>query len=79
MGQGGYKSGKPKWKKMEDDLIAKGIILEILKGNDRSRDWFYGLGGKLDSQGKCIHTKKNMTKTPFPLIPLEAQQWMLKS
>jgi hypothetical protein len=31
MRQRGYKSGKPKWKKMEDDLIAKGIIPEILK------------------------------------------------
>jgi hypothetical protein len=31
MGQGGYKSGKPKWKKMEENLIAKGIILEIMK------------------------------------------------
>jgi hypothetical protein len=49
MGQGGYKSGKTKWKKMEDDLIAKGIIPEILKWNDHSRDWFYGHGGKLDS------------------------------
>jgi hypothetical protein len=49
MGQGGYKSSKPKWKKMEDDLIAKGIIPEILKWNDRSRVWFYGNGGKLDS------------------------------
>jgi hypothetical protein len=28
MGQGGYKSSKPKWKKMKDDLIAKGIIPE---------------------------------------------------
>jgi hypothetical protein len=72
MGQGGYKSGKPKWKKMEDDPIAKGIIPKILKWNDRSRDWFYGHGGKLDSEGKCIYTK-NMTKTPFPLMPLEAQ------
>jgi hypothetical protein len=58
MGQGGYKSGKPKWKKMEVDLIAKGIIPEILKCNDRSRDWFYGHRGKLDSEGKCIYTKK---------------------
>jgi hypothetical protein len=38
MEQGGYKFGKPKWKKMEDDLIAKGIIPEILKWNDWSRD-----------------------------------------
>jgi hypothetical protein len=59
MGQGGYKSAKPKWKKMEDDLIAKGIILETLKWNDRSRDWFYGHGGKLDSEGKCVYTKKS--------------------
>jgi hypothetical protein len=77
-GQGGYKSGKHKWKKMEDDLIAKGIVPKILKWNDRSRDWFYGHGGKLDSEGKCIYTKKSMTKTPFPLMPLEAQQRMLK-
>jgi hypothetical protein len=38
MGQGGYKSGKTKWKKIDDNLIAKGIIPEILKWNDRSRD-----------------------------------------
>jgi hypothetical protein len=63
---------------MEDDLISKGIILEILKWNGQLRDWFYGYGGKLDSEGKCIYTKKNMMKTPFPFLPLEAQQRMLK-
>jgi hypothetical protein len=78
MGQGGYKSGKPKWKKMEDDLIAKGILPETLKWNDRSRDWFYGHRGKLDSEGKCVYIQKSMTKTPFPLMPLEAHQRMLK-
>jgi hypothetical protein len=70
MGQGGYKAGKPKWKKMKDGLIAKGINPEILKWNDRARDWFYGHGGTLDSGGKCIYTK-NMTNNPFPLMPLE--------
>jgi hypothetical protein len=39
MGQRGYKPGKPKWKKMDGNLIAKGIIPEILKWNDQSRDW----------------------------------------
>jgi hypothetical protein len=66
MGKGGYKSGRPKWKKTEDDLIAKGIIPEILKWNDRSRDWFYGHGGKLDSEGKCIYTKKH-DEDPLPI------------
>jgi hypothetical protein len=71
MGQGGYKSGKPKWKKMEDDLIDKGIILEILKWNDRSRDWFYWHGGKLDSEGKCIYTKKH-DEDPLPIDALRS-------
>jgi hypothetical protein len=77
MRQGGYKSGKTKWKKMEDDLIAKGIIPETLKWNDQSRDWFYRHGGKLDSEGKCVYTKKH-DEDPLPLMPLEAHQRMLK-
>jgi hypothetical protein len=51
MGQGGYKAGKPKWKKMEGNLIAKGIVLEILKWNDRARDWFYGHGARWTQKG----------------------------
>ena len=27
LGQGGYSSAIPKWKKMEDDLIARGIVM----------------------------------------------------
>jgi hypothetical protein len=71
IGQGDYKSGKPKWKKMEDDLIAKGIILETLKWNDRSRDWFYGHGGKLDSEGKCVYRKKH-DEDPLPIDVLRS-------
>jgi hypothetical protein len=71
MGQEGYKSGKPKRKKMEDDLIAKGIIPEILKWNNRSRDWFYGHGGKLDLEGKCIYTKIH-DKDPLPIDALRS-------
>jgi hypothetical protein len=71
MGQGGYKSFKPKWKKIEDDLIAKGIIPETLKWNDRSRDWFYGHGGKLDLEGKCVYTKKH-DKDPLPIDALRS-------
>jgi hypothetical protein len=71
MGQGGYKFGKPKWKKMEENLIAKGIIPETLKWNDRSRDWFYRHGGKLDSEGKCVYTKKH-DKDPVPIDALRS-------
>jgi hypothetical protein len=42
-----------------------------LKWNDRSRDWFYGHGGKLDSQGKCVYTKKH-DKDPLPIDALRS-------
>jgi hypothetical protein len=58
MGQGGYKSGKPKWKKMEDDLIAKGIIPEILKWYDQTRDWFYVHGARWTPKGSVYIQKE---------------------
>jgi hypothetical protein len=56
---------------MEDDLIAKGIIPETLKWNDRSRDWFYRHGGKLDSEGKCVYPKKH-DEDPLPIDALRS-------
>ena len=38
LGQGGYKTGRPKWKKMEEELIRKEIQPEVLKWNQQARD-----------------------------------------
>ena len=54
MGPGGYALAMPKWEKLESDMIAKGINPEPYKWVDRARNWFYGHGGTLDSEGKCI-------------------------
>ena len=67
LGQGGYKAGKPKWEKLENDLLAKGINPEPLKWIERVKDWFYGHGGTLDSEGKCIYTKKHAEEPPLPI------------
>ncbi|KAK1645650.1 hypothetical protein QYE76_063455 [Lolium multiflorum] len=66
MGRGGYKAGRPKWEKWENDLIEKGIQPEVLKWNQRSRDWFYAHGGTLDAQGKCIYTRRHK-ENPLPI------------
>jgi hypothetical protein len=66
MGQGGYEAGKPKWKKMEDNLIGKGIVVEVLKWNKQARDWFYGHGGTLDTEWKCIYTVRHK-ENPLPI------------
>ena len=53
-GSGGYLKARPLWDKAEKDLIAKGVELETLHWPDRSRTWFFGVGGTLDPEiGKC--------------------------
>jgi hypothetical protein len=48
-----------------------GIFLIKILICDRSRDWFYGNGGKLDSEGKCIYTKKH-DEDPLPMDALRS-------
>ena len=55
MGPGGYAQGKPKWAHLEADMLAKGITPEPFTWASRIRDWFYGHGGTLDAEGKCIY------------------------
>ena len=55
MGSGGYLKARPLWDKAENDLIAKGVEPETLNWPDRSRTWFFGVGGTLDPvTGKCV-------------------------
>ena len=53
--QGGYKQAKPKWEKMEQDLIDKGITPATVNWPERSRNWYCAHGGSLDPEiGACI-------------------------
>ena len=66
MGPGGYALAMPKWEKLEADMLAKGINPEPYKWIDRARNWFYGHGGTLDAEGKCIYNKRH-TENPLPI------------
>ena len=48
LGLGGYKVAIPKWEKMENDLIAKGIVPQTLSWPKQSRYYFYAHRGTLD-------------------------------
>ena len=69
MGQAGYKGSLPKWDKLEDDLIAKDIIPETVYWDQRTRSWFFGHGGTLDSEGKCIYNVRH-EEDPLPIDAL---------
>jgi hypothetical protein len=48
LGRGGYAVAIPKWRKMEQDLIAKGIISAVFHWPERSKNWYYAHGGRLN-------------------------------
>ena len=68
MGRGGYAFSMPKWEKLEADLLAKGVTPEPLAWIERARNWFYGHGGTLDAEGKCIYNRRHKDN---PLLPIE--------
>ncbi|KAK1691850.1 hypothetical protein QYE76_008547 [Lolium multiflorum] len=69
MGPGGYRANRPKWQKAEAELIRRGIQIETFDWTERSKEWFYGIGGKLDPEtGKCIYNKEHLKKPCEALI-----------
>ena len=69
MGQAGYKGSLPKWEKLENDLLDKGVTPEPFHWDSRTRSWFYGHGGTLDSEGKCIYNIRH-EENPLPIDDL---------
>ena len=63
---GGYRAGKPMWRKMEDDLLDKGITPENYDWDERVTNWFYGHGRTLDAEGKAIFTPSHK-EHPLPI------------
>ena len=59
MRPGGYAFAMPKWEKLEADFLAKGITPEPCTWVERARNWFYGHGGTLDAEGKCIYNRRH--------------------
>ena len=68
MGPGGYAHNIPKWEKLEAEYLAKGITPEPHTWTERARNWFYGHGGTLDAEGKCIYNRRHKDN---PLLPIE--------
>ena len=53
------------WEKAENDLLDKGVESETFNWPDRSRTWFFWVGGTLDPEtGKCVWTNEQLN-TPI--------------
>jgi hypothetical protein len=49
-GRGGYAFAIPKWRKMEEDLLAQGTIPTIIDWPERVKNWYYAHGGTINSE-----------------------------
>ena len=56
MGSDGYKSVVPKWDRMEQEMLARGVTPETIAKNwsERSKHWFYGHGGSVDPDTRAL-------------------------
>jgi len=56
MGSGGYKSVVPKWDRMEQEMLTRGVTPETIAKNwsERSKHWFYVHGGSVDPDTRAL-------------------------
>lgn len=50
LGRGGYTVAIPKWHKVDNDLLTKGIIPAVFDWPKRSKIWYYAHGGRLNPE-----------------------------
>ena len=65
MGSGDYYKARSLWGKPEQDLLAKGVQPVTLNWPDRSRTWFFGVGGTLDPETEECHWTDEQLAIPI--------------
>jgi hypothetical protein len=59
LGLGGYPSAIPKWERLEQEIVDKGMEPESIDWPERAKYWFFGHGGTLDPEtGKVVFGQK---------------------
>jgi hypothetical protein len=56
LGRGGYAFAVPKWRKMEEDLLAQGTIPAVVGWPERVKNWYYAHGGTINSEDGTLIT-----------------------
>jgi hypothetical protein len=65
LGQGGYSVAILKWQKMEEDLIARGIVLATFNWPLREKYYFYAHGGTLNMKDGSFVTSDRIREATY--------------
>ena len=52
LGSCGYRTAFPKWQKLEQEILGRGIEPESMHWPKRAKYWFFGHGGTIDLRPK---------------------------
>jgi hypothetical protein len=68
LGRGGYAVAIPKWRKMEQELTTKGIISAVFHWPDRSKNWYYVHGGRLNPDDGTLEFQPTLREKALELM-----------
>ncbi|MDP1033927.1 hypothetical protein Q6314_26780, partial [Klebsiella pneumoniae] len=64
----GYKKGIMKWQRMEDNIIASGIVLQTLEWSEQAKNWYYAHGGTLSPKDGTLIFNETIREKVLRLI-----------
>jgi hypothetical protein len=70
LGRGGYAFVVPKWRKMEEDLLAQGTIPAVFDWPERGKNWYYSQGGTINSEDGTLDYPPSLRETALEILKI---------
>jgi hypothetical protein len=70
LGRGGYAFAIPKWRKMEEDLLAQGTIPVVVDWPERLKNWYYAHGGTINSEDGTLHYPPSLSEIALEILQI---------
>jgi hypothetical protein len=68
LGRGGYTFAFPKWRKMEENLLAQGTIPAVYDWPDRVNHWYYAHGGTIKSEDGTLDYPPSLREAALEIL-----------
>jgi hypothetical protein len=70
LGRGGYAFAMPKWRKMEEDLLAQGTIPVVVDWLEPVKNWYYAHGDTINSEDGTLDYPPSLRKTALEILKI---------
>jgi hypothetical protein len=70
LGRGGYAFAIPKWRKMEEDLLAQGNIPAVVDWPERVKNWYSAHGGTINFEDGTLDYPPLLRETALEIFKI---------